>query len=262
MHYLLYIPNLQGCSQDRLVELGLRPLIEQVGPEWKEVEEGPDGNRGMLLTWVNKSSRYGPKFDPENQTWTPAPATAGGATSEGDYWIGQYTGDNKPSPSDLAHRNQFQGLDTTLADGNTWTIPVARKLPHRHALNPETGEHRRVIDSRYAMYWEVSTRTAIEVFRQLEMVEWIRDSELAGEMPADTAAEVTVENAWDFVCQALSINYRLTPAIISELGLIDDSAMISCVIAALELPIIQALGGPSQKKNLPSPISVPLSPII
>jgi hypothetical protein len=55
------------------------------------------------------------------------------------------------------------------------------------------------------------------------------------------------QETFDFACQCLALNYRLTPEIISLLDLIDDEAMRNIIKASIDLPVLLKFN--EKKKN-------------
>ncbi len=119
-----------------------------------------EGRQGTIIADPNRVESIG--LYPDKQTWRKIPGR--------EVWAGFYT-DDRPTPADLARKEQLNGHLVTLLDGNKWLCSVARgaaeedgslvwfhALPQRLVLT-DMGEveHGDVIP-RYAGIFELATR--------------------------------------------------------------------------------------------------------
>ena len=218
--YLIFVEGVKRSDTEGLTkELGIEN-IERGGSGlmWSQVQDGPSGAAGLLGGWMQDSLQ--PMYKPNVQQWRKAPG--------GKFWVGTWN-EWPLKPGDVA-RNDMPGRSypIKLEDGNEWLIPVARWLPHLWGMDDE-GKSRRVPAPAYVEF----CKQAEDVFQ-----EFCRTAR--GEAPTLTAD-------WEFVCEAMAINYRLAPPIISVLGLVGDSCGATILSATVEWAWIEAVE--SEKKN-------------
>jgi hypothetical protein len=243
--YVLYLPNRQGADPLHLAAVGLDDLASDKGPEFSDCfEGGPDGGRGLLVAWRTGDIKRDPPLDARKFTWQAAKAdTARGLAAE-RFYFGVVAGENV-TPADIARRDSVAGYPVTLKDGQIWRIPAAQHLPHRHGLGND-GRYSRQVEDRYADFWQQSEGYAVEFFRALDQLDLLK---AARKIPAgaEDAVSFTLEDAWNYCCRALAINYRVTPEIVDFLGLLDDAAMRNVIKATIDL--IAILETRDQKKT-------------
>src|SRR4051812_6749532 len=97
-----------------------------------------------------------------------------------------------------------QGGDVELDDGNAWHFPTARLLPHRLGLGAPK------IKDRYKPFFDQAQKI---------IDEWLCEKD------GNYLWSITNEQGFAFACQALAINYRLTPAIADLLGLVSSEQL-------------------------------------
>lgn len=234
-NYLIYIPNAQGQSPALLTAAGLGALVD-IGISWsgrEVINNGPDGGAGILFYWEDlgrpdSNARGGVFLD--SQEWKPE---QGAATPR--FWIG-WEKDRKPTPADLERKKMHAGEAVTLCDGNAWTIPLARQLPHVNGLAPGGGFVRK-IKREYAAFYDLAEATLQDF--------------LLGWNPETGQVKWSQEKCWPFSCAALAQNYYLTPEIIDALELLEDEShwQIARVVTQLDA-CMQTL---CQKKTDTSP---------
>ncbi len=243
--YLLFLPNTKGADPAQLARVGLASLHADRGPEFAECFDGPEGC-GNLAFWSVKG--VSPVLQAKEYDWTPAPADKALGLPQKRFWLGVPKG-QKVTPDACQREAKRPGYWILAADGQQWEIPAAAKLPHKHGLN-EQGEFARIVADQYRDYWSKSEKFAIQFFEALDRLDI-----LAGQMQMpEEKVEFTLSDTWDFCCQALAINYRLDPAIVSMLGLIDDDFMANAVKAAIDLPVLIDC----KKKDVAATVSIPL----
>lgn len=220
--YLIYLPGKTGSSPQHLVDAGLGGLVGSNALTFEAgdvLAHGPDGGHGLVCRFVDgkhpeRAARLG-VFD--GQEWTHC--TARGC------WFGR---SGPIAPEDLARPSQYDSLPAKLADGQEWRVPIAREMPHRWGLDAQ-GVFCRKVRSEFEGYFQ----RASEYF-----------AALLG-MQAEEARQF--ENVWSFCCQALALNYLVTPELVDWLGLIDDVSVKELLYAATEFR--RVLEREDQKKS-------------
>lgn len=115
--FLYYAPA--ATDTPDLAALGLDDVLGGAALDRRQVEGGPDGQRGVVFALAEPPGRTAAPvgYYPAAQTWTPC--------DDGAWWLGVYT-DRAPGPDDLARPRLLDGHRVTLADGRPWLIPRAR----------------------------------------------------------------------------------------------------------------------------------------
>jgi len=239
---------------------------------WQEVDAGLHGEVGSLATW--NQTGFG-VIDQDKQTWKLSPCE--------QYWFG-FDPQDRPNPIDLEKPKQYTSKSVLLADELAWQIPIASYLPATWGKNYRTGEVVRRPRDEYREFCKQAKRYEEEIIGTLTKMEerleyrvlgtdennitWAEHL-LSGERyPVDCSSnpwivqtsagpkEVQTEDTlirltecFDFCCQALALNYRLTPEIVDILGLLDDQSMISIVWAVTECDIERRLLQNAEKKS-------------
>lgn len=252
----VYVPArfAHGDKSKLLESFGLGRLVADRGPTAIDVlNSGPDDANGILCHWMQPG-------DPSSatagvvkgkQTWYEAPA--GEDREKGRYWLGWYTA-SPPGPSDLAVTEQFGGGWVQLGDDKEWLIPATRRLSHRASLDPETGKFARVPKDRYASFCKRAASHAHKVFSAVGAFDaYLAQNPKAD--PEDYEVECSLEDAWDYCCEALSINYRVTPEIIDALKLFDDQKMLAVMMQTVELVEILETQGQKKTEKLRIPVT-------
>lgn len=237
-HYLIYIPHVQGATDDHLRRLGLEQLLRDGGPSWLEVlENGPDGGRGMVATWM-----FGrPELDPfpgvdlARQHWEPAAGNAESGRPQGAFWIGWEIA-RPPMPAHLARRKQYAGIRVELHDGSAWMIPESRSLPHIVGLDADGR-----VAMQYAPEFERFCRKAEEyavlICRQIGALEQLRAAK-PDINPDHVAVDFELSDAYGYCCEALALNYRVCPEVVAALKILARPHIVAVAAATISLPAI------------------------
>ena len=230
--FAIYIPNKTGAKPEHLDDVGLSLLRRDRCPEFADLVAGtPDGGRGIIGLWRTLSDNGG--FAASGYRWTPAKADKSRGLAAKRFFVGIPTGGIRPQ--EIERKPTYRGYAIPLADGQRWVIPPAVSLPHKHGLDEE-GTPTRVIEDAWLGYWDRSEKFAVEFFAAVDRLG-------AGA----TETKFTLADAWSFACEALSINYRLSPEIIDALGLLNDDAIRNIIKAAIDLPVL--IDAENQKKT-------------
>jgi hypothetical protein len=198
---LYFLPNQQPSAGklDKLRELGLGYAFEEHAGV-AQVLSGPSMQPGMVVADKALSENLRGYF-PSTQLWLKIPQHPHGA------WVGFSSG-QRPTPADLARKQQLSGHRVRLADEQDWLVPVARKVvdPAAEALD---------------WFCALPTQVAVD-----DAGQWTIDQPLARYAPlwriavgwwdASVAAEITevgatfdFRNMLDDTVSALQANYRL-----------------------------------------------------
>ena len=205
MHFQLFFPNAGPDTGQALRKAALPDFVD--GATSCQLAIGGVG--GLLVGWG-----HGIGFVPERQRWIDGPG----------YRIGFWT-DKPCTPDDLARGSLFPGYRMPLADGNQWIVPAAAELPTNIRLVDSKWTH--VRKPQFDEYWARS-----EVwFRRLVLLD-LNEARIREDAKLNSD-ELLAE--WvDFVVFALRQNYRLTPLIASEVGLLDSQALLNVTMSAVD----------------------------
>lgn len=185
--FAVYFPGATGYSQTHFHAAGLADLLDDVAPSFSDVMPGPDGGKGVAASWIGRPILAG-EFE-----WT--------SVRRGAFWLGKGAG-LKLSPDHFARQRRQLGADVTLADGQQWHFPIARQLPCVLGLD-DAGNLTSEIVPLYRKFWDEAWQTT----------EWF--------LPDDSGVcHVDFKACFEFVCLALSINYRVNRDVASWLKLV------------------------------------------
>lgn len=223
---IYYLPGPGAASRDVVVDWGLGYVLEgDEGVQHVGMSKGPDGGTGVAF-----APKAGPggrpaqlPHDAGRAEWQRMPGHPRGA------WIGRVPGEIV-RPQDVARGRQLGGHMTELADGQRWLVPVARMVNGATPLPT-------------ALRWDGSAWTQGEVlprFRDL-WAHGIRMWDLLiGIAREEGHALVFVDEAMTAV-HALACNYRLGPAEVSMLGLLDTTSEVAVLKALVDWPSVEVL---------------------
>jgi hypothetical protein len=227
MRFAIYIPGDDICNPEaKLTAVGLAQFIPEAAG--MGTSNGPDKRPGIVFSWPH--GRVGPiGYMPNRQTWIPA--LENGELAAGRYWVG-FTNDSPPTPDELAWPRRFGGYSLPLGDGNAWAIPSAGMLP-RSLKTSAGGRVERVVRKEFRQYFDDSVKWFADLIqRDFSELDQKFDSEII-----------------DYLGRALSLNYRLTPEVISELELFNTENIVLCLRASIDgLKIAEEIE--AQKKTL------------
>ena len=189
--FCVYFPGKTGYSDQHFRDAGLGDLLDETVPTFGDFLPGPDGAPGVFGTWSKEQVTGPQQFE-----WKGFGVQGSGFR----YYLGKAAGE--PKPEWFARANQQVGRDVTMADGQRWHIPTARQLPALLGLDDQDRLTSTVLPQ-YRAFFEAA----------YEAVKWFQ--------PDDQGrVKVSYRAGFDFVCLALSINYRINPRIASWLGLV------------------------------------------
>jgi hypothetical protein len=112
--FLYFIPHRTQITRAQLDHVGIGYAFDSTLNQRQVVGNGPGGNGGVVV--ARGGTLPTPCYKPESQTWFEA--------EDLGVWIG-YTG-TLPTAEELAKPQQLAGQPVRLADGQDWTVPIAR----------------------------------------------------------------------------------------------------------------------------------------
>jgi len=206
VHFQIFFAGKQSNSGSCLRSVGLADFVDDA----TEVQTVIDGVPGLLVGWGE-----GIGYDAAKQRWIDS-----GQAYRIGFWI------DKPCvPKDLERRSLFAGYSIRLSDGNHWQIPAAAELPA--TLRLLDGHWKTCRKPQFDHFWTQSERW----FRYY-MLQAFDEKAILAESGMDPQQ---LRDDWaEFAVFCLRQNYRITPLIASELGLIDTENMLMITTAAVD----------------------------
>lgn len=209
--FQLFLPAPAASEPRSLEAAGLADFVDNAS--FLRVSKGPTGERGNLVFWQQpgRSPRFG--YRPDQQEWVSAKAWSG--LPAGRYWIG-FDKESPLGPETLKRVYQHRGRRLTLGDGREWLIPSARELPQDLIL-ADDGSLRFEPQRRFHDFC-------------LEVDRWETN---VSQAYGDENAEFDFLAVFQFVMQALRLNYRMLPEVSNHLRLVSKETVFSVLLAAL-----------------------------
>ncbi len=245
MIYQIYFKGRVASGPETLERYGLSGLIKYGGHIWADTMKGPEGNGIGKIMSFNNSKADVPMAYSDTWDWTPYVGESGDI----DFYIGVNPKDT-PGHDDLIVDGHTPGKPVTFANGKAYVVPVAESLPSRHRL--VGGKWIRAVSSKYEEFYLLAQEIWGSIVAGLDEANIL-------DMPDDVRPKtmpVTVDIANNFVCEALSINYKLCPEVIDALGIIDDESVASTVIAVLEIEdIISSVNCKKKEGSIGIPVT-------
>lgn len=205
---LYFLPGLSRAQLTPTALTGLHPDLHDAAQLvcCDVTGKGPSGTSGVVVADHPHSG-----YHPERQTWHHVAGL----------WVGWQ---DSPTPASLQRPIQIDGYLFELGDGQQWMCPVLRV--HGIRLNlPST--------------WGLD---AAGNFSQQVLPGYEDEIELAEKIWQHVNGEpLTKPEAFSLCARLLAVNYRLSPAAVSALGLITSDNYQRVFQAAIDGPAIQAL---------------------
>jgi len=156
----------------------------------------------------------------------------------------------------LSAMTYHEGIDVVMGDGNAWTLPNMTQLPCTVAYQAAesrwgvsvAGAFRPLYD-RMLTIFEACQRHLFHDFvnrHTPEQLEFVAD-ELTESLTAEPLDDCGT--AWPFICDMLALNYRLTPWIIDQLGLLKLELLWECLCAITNARALRTLYQVLEKKS-------------
>jgi hypothetical protein len=252
--YVIYIPGKSAANPQHLHEVGLGDILaDGASPEFIDVQKGPDGGSGVLCGWrkgdLATDCHLGVH---ESQQWIAATEDPELELPAKRWWLGVEL-QRKVQPEDIERSELLKGQYVTLNDGASWLIPQVSLLPHN--LNKASdGKWRRFPKPQYASWIQRADEYFRKIAEETERVRILADEDPEID-PTQATFPVSINDGCQFACEALMINYRLAPDIISALDLLDDHAIAEVVVATIELDQILEV---RELKKKYSPVGIPV----
>lgn len=226
---LIYLPGRPSAQAADLAAVGLGDLLDSSAVSAFTVDRGPDGGGGSIAYWGDEI----PSID--DYTFERAKGRKEGAGC----WLGKPK-QGQLGPAHLARKKQQIGADVLLADGQAWSVPIARQLPLLLGMD-DSGAWTGVVAPQYRAFYEAAWSA----------LEWLAPG-------GDNLRRVDAQAGADFAASALSINYRVNRDVIALLGLLTSELIFEIAEAAVEFAaIVAATDAAQQKKTESDPASPP-----
>lgn len=229
--FMAFLPD-EFCNDPsglaRLEAAGLARL--KGGAVFEPIPAGPSGGPGIFASWP-KSGELRDEYAPNWQEWTPA--VAWDDLPAGRYWVG-ISIENPPTPAELAWKTQSPGQLIKLGDGHQWQMPYAASLSM--ALG-------------YAADGSVGTPPRAEMTTFA-----LAAQEAYSKMLAGTIDGVDIQQIMRLFCAGLSVNYAVTPEVISMLKLFNSeniAAPLYAAVESLKLATVESIERDIKRANLP-----------
>jgi len=223
---LYYLPGKPMLTRRRVDDAGLGYLLDGrggPGPTVAAMSPGPDGLAGAVFTIASRRGHGAPETTlADKAKWSRIPGT--------EAWLGVVE-DALPGPEDLQRSEIVDGHDVVLGDGFSWRVPVVRLLDGGSSLP-------RALEWDGLAWRHGDVRPAYRCLWAAALRMW---DALAGSN--DDGAPVTLTEEATTAATAIALNYRVGPAEISALGLLDTHSEVEVLKALIDLPALEALRG-------------------
>lgn len=214
--------------------LKTRPALESAGfPHADSIElpgcgctPGPDGLNGAVTKLRDMPLIGGQApavgYYAVKQTWHKILG--------GKMWLGWET-ENPPTPIDLQRSEQFDGHPVTLADGNTWIVPVVRTLlggaalPAIYGCDDNGNMVKDTVLPRFARLWDLTQRLHAAITSQ----------------PIDPGL-ISEEETAELLCAGLALHYRVSRWEVLRMGLLSAENQQLVFGAMIDFPAAAIVG--------------------
>lgn len=217
MHHVIYLPRQRATDPQALEQVGLGDHAPNATFTALPVDQPVTGELtgGVLVTWSATAPRLN---DLPALHWLPAMPIDG--LPAGRYLVG-LDARRPPAPHELLKGQLYDGAPVALGDGHLWVVPYAQALPFDLVRNAQTGALQHEVRPAFYAFWA----TALGLQR-------VFDAHSAGQPLPSQEEQVA------FLEEALRLNYRLTPEVISWLRLFQSGrlgTLQACLQACLHV---------------------------
>lgn len=205
MHFQLFFPDKKNNAGACLRGVGLSDFVDGAS----EVPSRVGDVGGLLVGWASKIG-----YEPTNQRWIDS-----GEGYQIGFWL-----DEPCTPKDIRRLSMFDGFTMTL-NGQEWQIPMASDLPVSFRL---IGAHwTKIRKPQFDDFWRRS-----EIWFRRFMVLGLDEDRICEE---SRITPQQLNDEWcDFCVFTLRQNYRLTPLIASEMGVMDSASRMAITMSAID----------------------------
>lgn len=159
----------------------------------------------------------------------------------------------------LKRMTRFAGNEVTLGDGRVWTLPNMAELPTRFQFNAAKNEWDTAVEPGFRSTYD-RINDVFQACKNRILWDMVRDyttehihevlspSEIEFLATCEPAALDQNRVAVPFLCDMLSLNYRLTPWLIDQLGLLKPSNLWASLCACTDADELMTLHATVQKK--------------
>lgn len=211
MHYFIFVPGTCTANKKQLSDVGLSDHCS--GAFLTPCHEGPQGHSGVLAFWGQVESVG---YSTVTHDWIPA-VPQGDLAAE-RYWVG-IDKTNPPVPPQLEYKHEaLEGSLLELGDGHWWRLAQAALLP-RDYVRHRDGHIVEDVFEQYRDFWNKS-------------IKWF-DALLEWDLSGETKPAIDPGEAIDYLTQALKLNYRITPEVVSHLRLFNSRNLATALVASV-----------------------------
>lgn len=214
MHHVIYLPQHSTANVAHLADVGLgdhAPGAKMTALDGTDQVIAGQHAAGLLVWWGQTKPKT--KALPALE-WLPAMPLDDLPAAR--YFVG-VDPQRPPQPHELLRDKPHPGQPVGLGDGNLWVVPHPGQLPFDIVRDASTGEIRQTPRPAFYRFW-------------CKALAWQQmfDAHQAGDPLPDLIEQV------EFVEEALRLNFRLTPELVSWLKLLStgpEGTLRACLAA-------------------------------
>jgi len=231
MRPLIYIPGREDRSPaEHFAAVGLGEI--SAGLDVMRPTSGPvamSGDPGLLFGWLSPTQNQFDYF-PDKQTWIKS--AANGDLNAGAYWVGIWN-ESPPTEEDLRRPDHRAGAQVVLGDDGSWSIPTLGQMD-RIAKLQDDGRLVWCVDEQYN--WLV---TDLEKREATGTIPQDPEPDGTAKLKAEGIRTFLFDDTadWFFLSRVLQINYRITPELVSYLGLLSRDSVRGIVSGMMGLTL-------------------------
>lgn len=217
-HHLIYLPISEDHAgeqgKQQLASVGLADHI--AGAECRRVDKGPDGKPGLLFGWLTPGfAKFG--YAPDQQVW--ARSAAFEQRPCGAYWVGTWN-DHQPREVDLRRPYMQRGVFREMG-ADRWKIPRTETIEMTAKLQDDGSV--RFIPQRELEWFTHDCEKRKLALRRLDN----------GDGTTTIQWSYSPPDLFIWLSRVLRINYRITPEVMSHLGMLSKHTLTELYMATL-----------------------------